>query len=80
MYQEWLILNPESTPSYSQLGMVATQYRFQGTNTGFFFGTGSPEGVVTAAAGSIYCNRSGGASGSVYFKISGSGNTGWVAK
>lgn len=80
MYQEWLILTPESTPSYSQLGMVATQYRFQGTNTGFFCGTGSPEGVVTAAPGSIYCNRSGGASGSVYFKTSGSGNTGWVAK
>lgn len=40
-----------------------------------YSGTGSPEGVVTAAVGSIYTDTS---TGDVYKKISGSGNTGWV--
>ena len=43
------------------------------------YGTGSPEGVVTAAVGSVY-RRTNGASGTtLYIKESGSGNTGWVA-
>jgi len=40
-------------------------------------GTGSPEGVVTAPVGSVYLRTDGGAGSSVYFKESGSGNTGW---
>lgn len=43
-------------------------------------GTGSPEGVVAAGPGSIYFNKSGGASTSLFVKESGTGNTGWVAK
>lgn len=43
-------------------------------------GTGSPESVVTAPAGSLYLNGSGGAATTLYIKESGSGNTGWVAK
>jgi hypothetical protein len=43
-------------------------------------GTGSPEGVVTAAVGSRYARLDGGASTSLYVKTSGSGNTGWTAK
>lgn len=43
-------------------------------------GTGSPEGVVTAAPGSLYTNSSGGVSTTLYVKESGTGNTGWVAK
>lgn len=43
-------------------------------------GAGSPEGVVTAAVGSLYTNTSGGASTTLYVKESGTGNTGWVAK
>lgn len=43
-------------------------------------GTGSPEGVVTATAGSLYTDTNGGASTTLYVKESGSGNTGWVAK
>jgi len=43
------------------------------------FGSGSPEGVVTAPVGTIY-NRTDGAAGtSAYLKESGTGNTGWVA-
>lgn len=44
-------------------------------------GTGSPEGVVAAAIGSIYTNISGGTGTTLYVKESGNtGNTGWVAK
>lgn len=44
------------------------------------YGTGSPEGVVTANIGSTYRRLDGGASTSFYIKESGTGNTGWVAK
>lgn len=43
-------------------------------------GTGSPEGVLAAAVGSMYTREDGGASTTLYIKESGSGNTGWVAK
>jgi len=42
-------------------------------------GTSSPEGAVTAPVGTIYIRTDGGAGTSVYFKESGTGNTGWVA-
>jgi hypothetical protein len=42
------------------------------------FGSGSPEGVVTAPVGAIYHNTTGGTKTSVYVKESdGTGNTGW---
>ncbi len=44
------------------------------------FGSGSPEGVITAPIGATYHRTDGGASTSNYFKESGTGNTGWVAK
>jgi len=43
-------------------------------------GTGTPEGAQSAPVGSIWMRTDGGAGTSVYFKESGSGNTGWVAK
>jgi len=49
-------------------------------NSGVYAGSGSPEGVLTAAIGSIYLRSDGGAGTSFYVKESGSGNTGWVAK
>jgi hypothetical protein len=46
---------------------------------GIYQGSGTPEGAVTAAIGSIYL-RSDGASGTtIYTKVTGSGNTGWFA-
>lgn len=42
-------------------------------------GSGSPEGVVTAAVSSVYRRTDGGAATSLYIKESGAGNTGWVA-
>lgn len=44
------------------------------------FGSGSPEGVVTAPVGAVYHRTDGGAGISFYVKESGTGNTGWVAK
>jgi hypothetical protein len=43
-------------------------------------GSGSPEGAVTAAVGSLYTRTDGGAGTTLYVKESGAGNTGWVAK
>ena len=44
-------------------------------------GVGSPNGVVSAAPGSLYMNTSGGAGNSLWVKETGVGtNTGWVAK
>ena len=47
---------------------------------GDFYGSGSPEGVLTASVGSTYRRVDGGAGSSFYVKESGNGNTGWVAK
>jgi hypothetical protein len=44
------------------------------------YGTGSPEGVVTAPIGAFYSCTNGGAGTSFYVKESGTGNTGWTAK
>jgi len=43
-------------------------------------GSATPESAVTAPIGSIFIRTDGGASTSVYFKESGTGNTGWVGK
>ena len=43
-------------------------------------GSGTPESVVTAPPGTLYCNDSGGAATTLYVKESGTGSTGWVAK
>jgi hypothetical protein len=44
------------------------------------FGSGTPEGAVTAPVGSTYQRTDGGAGTSFYVKESGTGNTGWVGK
>lgn len=51
-----------------------------GNNVKFMVGSGSPEGVYAAGVGSIYLDRAGGTSTTLYVKESGTGNTGWVAK
>lgn len=47
------------------------------TDRGLFSGSGSPEGVTTASAGSIFSSTTAGASG-LWRKGSGTGNTGWI--
>jgi len=44
------------------------------------WGTGSPEGAVTAAVGSVFHRTDGGAGTCLYIKESGTGGTGWVGK
>jgi hypothetical protein len=44
------------------------------------WGTGSPEGLVTAGVGSIFHRTDGAANTCLYIKESGTGSTGWVAK
>lgn len=44
------------------------------------FGTGTPEGAVTAPVGALYTRSDGGVSTTLYVKTSGTGNTGWTAK
>lgn len=43
-------------------------------------GSGTPEGAVTGAVGSLYLRNDGGVGTCMYVKESGAGNTGWVAK
>ena len=52
----------------------------QNGSVGWYTGTGSPEGVVTAKIGSFYSRQDGGANSAFYVKESGAGNIGWVAK
>jgi len=70
-----------STPSkISKVNaQVATVNFLSGNN--IFTGAGSPNGVVTAAIGSLYLNLNGGSATTLYVKESGaSTNTGWVGK
>lgn len=60
-------------------GIMVVPGGLQGTSTltgpNLYSGSGSPEGVQTAVVGSIYTDT---ATGNIWKKISGSGNTGWV--
>lgn len=44
------------------------------------YGSGSPEGVITAKVGSTYFRNDGGAATTYYVKETGTGNTGWAGK
>lgn len=73
-------LNPRGNGSISAGGATGSLFFGLGTVRGIYGGAGTPEGVVTASAGSLYLNQSGGAGTTLYIKESGAGNTGWVAK
>jgi hypothetical protein len=47
---------------------------------GISYGSGSPEGAVSASRGSLYVRTDGGTGTTLYVKESGTGNTGWAAK
>lgn len=63
-----------------RIDLAGVQYHHYTATVFDTSGTGSPEGVVSAAAGSTYRNLSGGAGSTFYVKESGVGATGWVAK
>lgn len=44
------------------------------------YGTGTPEGNVSASVGAIYIRTDGGAGTTLYVKETGTGSTGWAAK
>jgi hypothetical protein len=67
---------PELQPVFDVIAIAVGELRDQAD----FYGTGSPEGVVTAPPGKLYRNLAGGASTTLYVKESGTGNTGWIAK
>lgn len=54
--------------------------RMYNSTVGDFFGSGSPEGVITAGIGSTYRRSDGGTGTTFYVKESGTSSTGWVAK
>jgi hypothetical protein len=60
------------------LDVVSTQFTL-GTGITTTYGTGTPEGVVTAPIGSEFIRTDGTAGTIKYGKKSGTGNTGWVA-
>ena len=88
--QNWVMgsstFNP-TTDNAASLGAASTRmsavysvmYRFTAT-VGHYYGTGSPEGTLTAGVGSLYSRTDGAAGTSLYVKETGTGNTGWVAK
>ncbi|HVU11006.1 MAG TPA: hypothetical protein VHD90_06995, partial [Phototrophicaceae bacterium] len=52
----------------------------QNSDRFIFWGSGNPEGVVTAGVGALFLRRDGGAGSTFCVKESGSGNTGWACK
>lgn len=66
---------------FTAANVSGDQFRYQGDTTrAIRWGTGTPEGVVTANVGSLYLRTDGGAGTTLYVKQSGTGNTGWAAK
>jgi len=65
-------------------GLEAADGKFTASLTrgtsGWYTGSGTPEGSVTAVVGSIYTRTDGVANETFYVKESGTGNTGWAAK
>ena len=60
-------------------GFMFESGRFYIKSAQFIVGSGSPNGSVAAPPGSIYLNTAGGAGTTLYYKSSGTGNTGWQA-
>lgn len=62
------------------IGNSSVTVLWLGGEVGWFKGTGSPEGVVTAPIGSFYSDKAGGSGTTFWVKESGTGNTGWDSK
>lgn len=71
-----------SVGDYNNVGVTVRPRIGFNAGTGgqnLFSGTGSPETVITATIGSMYLRTDGGKNTAVYYKETGSGNTGWLA-
>jgi len=65
-------------PASNTTRILGSIYRNSTDTNGWFTGTGSPEGAVTASVGSLYTRTDGQAGTTLYVKESGTGNTGWI--
>lgn len=74
---KYLCIKEAGTPFFS-VSKLGIQFGNNGPKD--YFGSGSPEGVLSAIRGSTFRRTDGGTNTSFYIKESGSGNTGWVAK
>jgi hypothetical protein len=78
---EGITMSVDNTNGTFRAFMSNKSIKFAGSSTGIYYGTGAPEGSVTASIGSIYLRQDGGANTSLYVKESGNNtNTGWVGK
>ena len=68
-----------SRVTVNSTGLATSQVKYGAAATLETSGTGTPEGVVTATVGSRFWREDGGVGTRLYFKTSGSGNTGWTA-
>lgn len=79
-----LVFNTTPDGSSSQVERLridsSGRFFFANNTVSLTIGTGDPEGVVTAAAGSLFLRTDGSTSTTLYVKTSGSGNNGWTAK
>jgi hypothetical protein len=72
-----------SPTGWLPIGIVTSVYGRTGAivavsgDAGLYFGTGSPEGAVTAPVGSVYRQTDGVAGTTLWTKITGAGSTGW---
>lgn len=83
-FTEFTVENLQTNDGIAQINAVIRKLydniSGDGESVRVFNGYGSPEGVLTAGIGSLYLRVDGGANTSAYFKESGTGNTGWVAR
>ena len=79
-----LRVHDEEIGKFDANGFEAADGNFTASLTrgtsGWYTGSGTPEGSVTAVVGSIYTRTDGVANETFYVKESGTGNTGWAAK
>jgi hypothetical protein len=69
-----------NTTSSVPSGSIIVIVQLNTTVSGWYIGSGSPNGITTANPGSIYTSTVGGANATLWVKESGTGNTGWVSK
>ena len=71
--------NPEVDQFLHDLLEIAKTQQKKGSGIADMAGSGSPEGVITANIGTTYARTDGGVGSTLYYKSSGTGNTGWTA-
>jgi hypothetical protein len=72
-FKTWLV-------AYVSLRITISQSQVVTSAVDILRGTGSPEGAVAGAVGSVYLRTDGGAGTTIYFKESGGGTSGWVRR